>query len=133
MNHQRLYAVLAVLALFSTAQPAAADTVLTATVGRTFSGDVEQGHTSYGAAIGFLGEGVFGFEVEVIPRLQLQLSSRRTVLLDSKTFGASNQPPRYGGNGDRLRPMSPRTCVCHLESVGCALQTQGRQWETTLK
>jgi len=26
---------------------------------------------------------VFGFEVEVIPRLQLQLSSRRTVLLDS--------------------------------------------------
>jgi hypothetical protein len=64
MNHQRLYAVLAVLALFSAAQPAAADTVLTATVGRTFSGDVEQGHTSYGAAIGFLGEGVFGFEIE---------------------------------------------------------------------
>ncbi len=64
MRNQRLYAVLAVLALFSTAQPAAADTVLTATVGRTFSGDVEQGHTSYGAAIGFLGEGAFGFEVE---------------------------------------------------------------------
>ena len=64
MNHQRLYAVLAALALFSTAKPAAADTVLTATVGRTFSGDVEEGHTSYGAAIGFLGEGVFGLEVE---------------------------------------------------------------------
>ena len=64
MNRQRLLPLLAVLAFFAAVQPVAADTVVSATVGRTFSGDVEEGHTSYGAAIGFLGDGVFGFEVE---------------------------------------------------------------------
>jgi opacity protein-like surface antigen len=64
MNRQRLLPVFAVLGLCAAVQPASADTVLTGSVGRTFSGDVEEGHTSYGAAIGFLGEGIFGFEVE---------------------------------------------------------------------
>jgi len=65
MNRQRLvFPVFAALALCATAQPASADTVITGTVGATFSGDVEESHVSYGAAIGFLGEGIFGFEVE---------------------------------------------------------------------
>ena len=64
MNRQRLFPLLAVLTFFAAVRPASADTILTGTVGRTFSGDVEEGHTSYGAAIGFLGGGIFGFEVE---------------------------------------------------------------------
>ena len=64
MNRQRLFPLLAALAVFATVRPASADTVLTGTVGRTFGGDIEEGHTSYGAAIGFFGEGLFGFEVE---------------------------------------------------------------------
>lgn len=65
MNRHRLvFAVFAALAFWATAQPASADLVISGTVGGTFSGDVEQGHTSYGAAIGFLGEGIFGFEVD---------------------------------------------------------------------
>lgn len=64
MNRQRLLPVFAILVLCAAAGPVSADTVLTGSVGRTFSGDVEEGHTSYGAAIGFLGEGIFGFEVE---------------------------------------------------------------------
>jgi len=65
MNHQRLaLPVFAALAFCATVPPVSADLVITGTVGGTFSGDVEEGHTSYGAAIGFLGEGIFGFEVE---------------------------------------------------------------------
>ena len=65
MNRYRLaFPVFATLALGAAVPPASADTVITGTVGATFSGDVEEGHTSYGAAIGFLGEGIFGFEVE---------------------------------------------------------------------
>ena len=54
MNRQHLLPVFAILAL-GAAVPVSADTVLTGSVGRTFSGDVEEGHTSYGAAIGFFG------------------------------------------------------------------------------
>ena len=65
MNRQRVFLpILAILALCAAAGPASADTFLTGSVGRTFSGDVEEGHTSYGAAIGFLGQGAFGFEIE---------------------------------------------------------------------
>ena len=64
MKRQRLLSVFAVLAFCAGVRPSSADTVVTGSVGRTFSGDVEEGHTSYGAAIGFLGEGLFGFEVE---------------------------------------------------------------------
>ena len=64
MHRQRLFPFLATLAFLVAVRPAAADTVVTGTVGRVFSGDVQQGHTSYGAAIAFLGDGVFGFEVE---------------------------------------------------------------------
>jgi opacity protein-like surface antigen len=64
MNRQRLFTVFAILAFCAAVQPASADAVLTGSVGRTFSGDGEEGHTSYGAAIGFLGDGIFGFEVE---------------------------------------------------------------------
>ena len=64
MNRQPLLPLFAILAFGVAAGTASADTVLTGTVGRTFSGDVEEGHTSYGAAVGFLGEGPFGFEVE---------------------------------------------------------------------
>jgi opacity protein-like surface antigen len=64
MKRQRLLPVFAVLAFCAGVRPSSADTVVTGSVGRTFSGDVEEGHTSYGAAIGFLGEGLFGFEIE---------------------------------------------------------------------
>lgn len=63
MKSQRLLASLAVV-LFFAVRPAAADTIVTGSVGRTFSGDVEEGQLSYGAAIGFMGEGIFGFEIE---------------------------------------------------------------------
>ena len=65
MNRQRLvFPVFAALVFCATVRPVSADLVITGTVGGTFSGDVEEGHTSYGAAIGFLGDGIFGFEVE---------------------------------------------------------------------
>ena len=63
MKPQRLLASLAVV-LFLAVRPAAADTVVTGSLGRTFSGDVDKGQTSYGAAIGFMGEGILGFEIE---------------------------------------------------------------------
>ena len=63
MKPRYLLASLA-LATFFAARPAAADGMVTANVGRVFSGDVDEGQTSYGAAIGFMGGGVFGFEVE---------------------------------------------------------------------
>jgi hypothetical protein len=63
MTRHRALAALAVFLL--TAGSAAADTVVSATVGRTFGGDVEDGHIGYGAAIGF-GGGLLGFEVEGI-------------------------------------------------------------------
>ena len=63
MKPQRLLASLALLGLFA-ARPASADGLVTANVGRVFSGDVDEGQTGYGAAIGFMGEGIFGFEVE---------------------------------------------------------------------
>jgi hypothetical protein len=52
------------LAVLASGRPAAADTILTGSIGRTFGGDVDEGHVSYGAALGFLGEGLLGFEVE---------------------------------------------------------------------
>jgi opacity protein-like surface antigen len=65
MRRSHLVPVLAAFAVLAAAGPAAADTILTASVGRVFSGDVEEGHTSYGAAIGFMGDdSVFGFEIE---------------------------------------------------------------------
>src|SRR5437764_2922213 len=45
------------------ARPATADTVVTGSIGRAFSGDLLTDHVNYGASIGFLGN-VFGFEVE---------------------------------------------------------------------
>jgi opacity protein-like surface antigen len=62
-RHRPLPLIAAVLVLF-TVRPAAADTVVTGSLGRVFSGDVEEGVTSYGAAIGFMGDGILGFEVE---------------------------------------------------------------------
>jgi opacity protein-like surface antigen len=44
--------------------PVSADTILTGSVGRAFSGVLAEGHVSYGAAIGFMGDGLLGFEVE---------------------------------------------------------------------
>ena len=66
MKPQRLLGSLAVVLSFASiaARPAAADALVTANVGRVFSGDVEQGETSYGASIAFMGGGIFGFEVE---------------------------------------------------------------------
>ena len=63
MKPQRLLALLAVVLCFSV-RPAAADTLVTGTVGWVFSGDLEQDHLSYGASIGFMGEGILGFEIE---------------------------------------------------------------------
>jgi opacity protein-like surface antigen len=60
----RLVAALATLAVLASVRPAAADTLLTGSIGRTFGGDVDKGHLSYGAALGFLGEGPLGLEVE---------------------------------------------------------------------
>jgi opacity protein-like surface antigen len=55
-----------VAAVLSTAaaRPAAAEGMITGSVGRAFSGDLEQDALSYGAAIGYMGGGVLGFEVE---------------------------------------------------------------------
>ena len=64
MRLHRVSTVLAGLVLALSAGPLAADTIITGSVGRAFSGDLQSGHTSYGAAIGFMGEGVFGLEVE---------------------------------------------------------------------
>lgn len=64
MRHHRVVPLLASLTLLCAVRSASADTIVTGTVGRAFSGDLEEGHTSYGAAIGFMGEGVLGFEVE---------------------------------------------------------------------
>jgi opacity protein-like surface antigen len=64
MNRQRLLPAFAILAFCAAVPTASADAVLTGSVGGTFSGDTEEGHTSYGVAIGFFGEGLFGFEVE---------------------------------------------------------------------
>jgi hypothetical protein len=64
MKHHRLFPFMAAALFLLTVRPAAADTVLTGTVGRAFSGDLEDGHTSYGAAIGFMGDGIVGFEIE---------------------------------------------------------------------
>jgi outer membrane protein with beta-barrel domain len=64
MKRQRLLPFIAAVVVLFTVRPAAADTVLTGSVGRVFSGDVDEGVNSYGAAIGFMGEGIFGFEVE---------------------------------------------------------------------
>lgn len=61
LHHAHLVALLAGLGL---AAPAAADTVLTGTIGRVFSGDVDQGRTSYAGGLAFLGDGAFGFEIE---------------------------------------------------------------------
>ena len=63
MKPQRLLALLAVVLCFSV-RPAAADALVTGTVGWVFSGDLEQDHLSYGASIGFMGEGILGFEIE---------------------------------------------------------------------
>ncbi len=54
-----LFGVLVVAAV----RPAAADTILTGSVGGTFGGDVDSGQASYGAAIGFMGN-IFGVEAE---------------------------------------------------------------------
>jgi outer membrane protein with beta-barrel domain len=64
MKRQRLLPFIAAVLVLSTVRPAAADTVVTGSIGRVFSGDVEEGVTSYGAAIGFMGDGILGFEVE---------------------------------------------------------------------
>ncbi len=45
----RVVAALAALAVVSSVRPAAADTLLTGSIGRTFGGDVDKGHLSYGA------------------------------------------------------------------------------------
>jgi opacity protein-like surface antigen len=64
MKRQRRLPFAAAVLVLSTVRPAAADTVVTGSIGRVFSGDVEEGVTSYGAAIGFMGDGILGFEVE---------------------------------------------------------------------
>jgi hypothetical protein len=66
MKSHRLLAPLAVIVLFASlgARPAAADALVTANVGRVFSGDLEESQLSYGASIGFMGEGILGFEIE---------------------------------------------------------------------
>jgi opacity protein-like surface antigen len=46
------------------AVPAAADTVVTGSVGRAFGGELEDSQLSYGLALGFMGDGIFGFEIE---------------------------------------------------------------------
>ncbi|HUG53024.1 MAG TPA: outer membrane beta-barrel protein [Vicinamibacteria bacterium] len=64
MRPQRLSPLAALVVLFAAPPPAAPETLLTATIGRAFGGDLEQGELSYGASIGFMGDGIVGFEVE---------------------------------------------------------------------
>jgi opacity protein-like surface antigen len=60
---RRITLLLAVLPLLA-APAARADTILTGSVGGAFGGDLDQSHASYGAALGFIGDGILGFEVE---------------------------------------------------------------------
>ena len=104
MNRQRLIVpVFAALVLGAAVPPGSADTVITGTVGATFSGDVEESHASYGAAIGFLGEGLFGFEVEGTytphffgPDLDIG-TSNVTTLMGNLVLGVP-----IGGNNSRI-------------------------------
>jgi opacity protein-like surface antigen len=64
MRLNRLSTLVAALGILFAVKPVAADTIVTGSIGRAFSGDLQDGHLSYGAAIGFMGEGVVGFEVE---------------------------------------------------------------------
>jgi hypothetical protein len=104
MNRQRLAVLLfAAVALCAAVGPASADTVITGTVGATFSGDTEESHASYGAAIGFMGEGLFGFEVEATytphffgPDLE-NATSNVTTLMGNIVLGVP-----IGGNRSRL-------------------------------
>jgi opacity protein-like surface antigen len=57
-------AALTILTLLAIPDSAAADTVLTASIGRAFGGDLESDALSYGAALGFIGDGILGFEIE---------------------------------------------------------------------
>ena len=57
--------VLVALALGALADTARADTLVTANAGRVLGGDLDEGQLSYGAAIGFLGNGPLGFEVDL--------------------------------------------------------------------
>jgi hypothetical protein len=59
-----LVAAAAALSILSSVRPAAADTILTGSIGRVFGGDLTEGHVSYGGGIGFMGDGPVGFEIE---------------------------------------------------------------------
>jgi opacity protein-like surface antigen len=54
----------ALLVVLVTVQPARADWLLTPQLGATFGGDAETERLTYGAAIGWMGAGAFGFEVD---------------------------------------------------------------------
>jgi len=59
-----LLAAVAAMSLLSSVRTADADTLLTGSIGRVFGGDLDQGHVSYGAGLGFLSDGPVGFEIE---------------------------------------------------------------------
>jgi len=76
MKMSRLAPTAAVVTFITIAASAAsADTLITGSIGRNWGerssidrifteGELDQGHTSYAASIGFMSAGVFGFEVE---------------------------------------------------------------------
>ena len=64
MRLPRVAPLAALLVLLAAPGPAAADTILTGTIGRVFSGDLEEDALSYGASIAFVGDGLLGFEIE---------------------------------------------------------------------
>src|SRR5262249_10918249 len=43
---------------------ARADAMITGSVGGAFGGDIDQSHVSYGLALGFIGNGPLGFEID---------------------------------------------------------------------
>jgi hypothetical protein len=63
MSLRTIATIIAVLAVFSGAT-AGADTVLVPYAGTVTGGDINEGHTTYGGALDFLGDSGFGFEVD---------------------------------------------------------------------
>jgi hypothetical protein len=59
-----LSAAVAGLVAVASAPAVQADTMLSASAGKAFSGDLPDSRTTYGGALTFMGDGGFGFEIE---------------------------------------------------------------------
>jgi len=88
----RLRSILTILAIVTLmgAVEATADTVLVPYAGAVTGGDIDERHTTYGAGINFLGDGPFGFE--------LDLGYTPDFYGDEASFGSKNNVTTLMGN-----------------------------------